>query len=613
MRADTSAQAGETAARTGFDRLSLLWLAGLAFSALSLYGGLVYLLIQLHAMPFAGNIGRERFNFLTNTRPGYYILNTVPKGSPLDQAGVKSGDEVAFDRPTDALRVIQAGERVGLTIERGGRPAHLTVVAEPVLGAPFPEPPFNVPLFFAINLLFPSILGFLILLRARGNLNATLYGLGLSALGATVTGMIGPVSADLFSKLFIPTTIVQNLAALAIIGFSMIWGRPPDWRLSRIHWIVLYASLLVTFAFDVVRAEYLINPGITESALYHSVPHNIKNLILVCPFIYFTLATWRSSPRSERGRQTLFFIGLGIGAAGNLLIAVPPRVYEALHIDGSVGPVISSFVGLVVAPALGAYAILRHRILDIGFAVNRTLIYGAVSAILLVLFGLIEWSVDHFVPIEGREKNVIVDAVVAVGVFLTFHRVRDAVEHAVKAVFFERWQKAEAALRRFVHEAAFVKSRDALIATFVEAISKYADGADAAIYLAAADGYQRAGGALAGIGATIDIDDPLLVALRADPRVFEVGDTRSKLGATLAAPLINRNEVIGVVLVGAKPVGVVYRPDEIALIGWASRQIGYDLHALKVEALEANDLRKSGEIALLNARIEGLLAGRPAG
>ena len=70
MRADTSAPTGEKAARAGLDRLSLLWLAGLAFSALSRYGGLVYGLVQLHAMPFAGDIGRERVNFLTNHRTG---------------------------------------------------------------------------------------------------------------------------------------------------------------------------------------------------------------------------------------------------------------------------------------------------------------------------------------------------------------------------------------------------------------------------------------------------------------------------------------------------------------------------------------------------------------
>lgn len=612
MRADTSVPTGEKAAGAGLDRLSLLWLASLAFGILSFVGGVLNLLIQLHAMPGVGDIGTGRFTVETGHKPGYVVLNSNPTGSPLARAGVSSGSDVAFDRPVDAFRILQAGEQVGLTVDRGGRPVHFNVVAEPVLGAPFADQKFDWLFGVALNQFFPSALGLFVIFRARGNLSATLLGLGYSALSATTPAMIGPVSANQFQYLYIPARVATGLANLAFVSFAMTLGRPFGWRFSRIHWMIFAVSLILSVGSKVSVGLYYLNPGPVEAAIMSPFLYLATPVML---FIYagFLLLAWRSSPPPERARQSLFFVAMGLGGLGVALSDFPLSVLRDLGLPPQPLRFFGTLLSDVVATSLGSYAILRHRILDIGFAVNRTLIYGAVSAILLVLFGLIEWSVDHFVPIEGREKNVIVDAVVAVGVFLTFHRVRDAVEHAVKAVFFERWQKAEAALRRFVHEAAFVKSRDALIATFVEAISKYADGADAAIYLAAADGYQRAGGALAGVEARIDIDDPLLVALRADPRAFEVGDTRSKLGATLAAPLINRNEVIGVVLVGAKPAGVVYRPDEIALIGWASRQIGYDLHALKVEALEANDLRKSGEIALLNARIEGLLAGRPAG
>jgi len=74
--------------------------------------------------------------------------------------------------------------------------------------------------------------------------------------------------------------------------------------------------------------------------------------------------------------------------------------------------------------------------------------------------------------------------------------------------------------------------------------------------------------------------------------------------------MINRHEVNGFVLLGAKPDGLDYRPDEIELIAWAAHQVGLDIHALKVEELEADDQRKSEEIARLNAKIEGLMASR---
>ena len=51
--------------------------------------------------------------------------------------------------------------------------------------------------------------------------------------------------------------------------------------------------------------------------------------------------------------------------------------------------------------------------------------------------------------------------------------------------------------------------------------------------------------------------------------------------------MINRNEVTGLVLMGPKPAAAGYRPDETELIGWATTQVGLDLHALEVEQLQA--------------------------
>jgi hypothetical protein len=38
------------------------------------------------------------------------------------------------------------------------------------------------------------------------------------------------------------------------------------------------------------------------------------------------------------------------------------------------------------------HAISRKRLFDFGFAINRTLVYGAISFTLLANFGLAEWG-----------------------------------------------------------------------------------------------------------------------------------------------------------------------------------------------------------------------------
>ena len=78
------------------------------------------------------------------------------------------------------------------------------------------------------------------------------------------------------------------------------------------------------------------------------------------------------------------------------------------------------------------------------------------------------------------------------------------------------------------------------------------------------------------------------------------------LPAELAAPTISRNAVTGFVLMGAKPDAGGYRPDEVELIGWATTQVGLDLHALEVEQLQA-------AVTRLEHQLEGArLTARPA-
>jgi hypothetical protein len=265
------------------------------------------------------------------------------------------------------------------------------------------------------------------------------------------------------------------------------------------------------------------------------------------------------------------------------------------------------FLAGVAAPLLFAYAILRHRVLDLGFAVNRTLVYSIVSAILLAAFGLIEWGVDHFVKIEGREQNALIDAAIALVVYLGFHRVTGFVEHAVEALFFRRWQEKEAELRRFVADAAFIGRREVLLERFAETLRRFADGTAAAVYLRAdGGGYARLAGGGGEAPRLIDDDDPALVRLRADRKPVTTAGTGSTLSAELACPMLHRGELTGLVLMAGRAEGVGYRPDETELLGWATLQVGLDLHALEIEQLQA-------AVARLENRLEGArLAAQPA-
>ena len=202
-------------------------------------------------------------------------------------------------------------------------------------------------------------------------------------------------------------------------------------------------------------------------------------------------------------------------------------------------------------------------------------------------FALSEWAADHLMKFQGRETNMLIDAAIALAVSLMFDRVRRVVEHAIELVFFRSWQEKAAALRKFVGEASFVTRREPLIRGFAGALARFAD-ADCAIYLVSERGdYRLAEGGLPGAPKRIDPDDPALITLRADHKPLTLADSLSALPAELATPMINRNEVTGLALMGPRPATAGYRPDEAELIGWATTQVGLDLHALEVEKLQS--------------------------
>jgi len=55
----------------------------------------------------------------------------------------------------------------------------------------------------------------------------------------------------------------------------------------------------------------------------------------------------------------------------------------------------------------------------------------------------------------------------------------------------------------------------------------------------------------------------------------------------LALAIRHRGELDGFVLLGEKPNGDEYRPDEVAVLGHVAHEIGLDLHALRNELLRA--------------------------
>src|SRR5207244_8027041 len=107
-----------------------------------------------------------------------------------------------------------------------------------------------------------------------------------------------------------------------------------------------------------------------------------------------------------------------------------------------------------------AYAILRHRLIDIGFVLNRALVYGLLTSVIVGILAIAE-SLVTFAAV-GKSASITVELAVAVALGLSFNFLHKKVEVFVDRVFFRQKHQAEAALHRLAHESSFIEKPSTL-------------------------------------------------------------------------------------------------------------------------------------------------------
>jgi len=578
----------------------LRWAKSLALfvMAVSMFHSVIY---GLSALPFDKGFSRLGLNPSATVSDGYVHVERVPSGGVAAAAGIEVGDWVRFDRPMDVLRLqVRPGETFGVSVRHGDAVRHVTLTAPPSRTNAFRiESLIMASTYFLI-----ASAGGLITLRSR-RVSGVALGAALSGMGmlGTYTHLWEnhPAVQLLLQTLYM---LVMSGAPVGLLGFALLMRRETTgrtitrpWRIGLGVYAGLQAALIVQSVFVSVTfiALPLIGDGFLASALLQWSGY-------VATFVVLAFGL-REATGEDRTRFGFLILALSLMFLGGTGIGL---VINMTGNDFSFANPLSILATVLTIAGLGAflYAMLRHRVVDLGFAVNRTLVYGILSTVLLFGFWFCEWGLEQIIPAETREANILISAGIAFVIFLTFHHVRDWVEKGIEHIFFRAWRDNEARLRRFLKDASYITRVNGLRTAAVAELRRFTGGAEVALYGMEPDGAALREGSVSGLGDRIEPDAPALVRLRADREPLD-GDLAGPLGAELMLPIVQRSEVIGVFIVGAKPSGEPYRPDERTLLADAAHRIGLDLHALEIERLES----RVGE---LDTQLRLALQGRPS-
>ncbi|HET7176713.1 MAG TPA: GAF domain-containing protein [Gammaproteobacteria bacterium] len=524
-------------------------------------------------------------------------LHAIP-GVPLP-AGFQDGDRVDIREQSFETRIaiilqhLPLGYTTSFVIERGS--ARLTVQGSVVDLSEVHIPGqaafgwFQWPQLAAISLLS----GIALLLLWRGRDRAA-FGMGLWAItylcsvAATcvpLAGWPGLIVYYLGMPCFLAARVGFYIMIEAGLGKALAPRRRRAFR-------AVFIALLAAGAVQAIGSQLV--RLITGSAEFLTPDYG---LILSASYfvpIVMLFVGYGPAPVAERQRLRWMLVS-GVTWAASIFLQNTPLL------GGAVSNVMVQF--LQILALLGfLYAVLKLRVVDIAVVIDRALVYGLVTTLVVGVIAAVNSLALRETVTPGASLALRVIVPLALGIVLG--RVRTYADLLVEQVFFRSKHMAETALRQFALHAGYVEDASKLLDAATREIQRHIGTPAVAVYSAERSGYQRIQQAgAAAFPPRLDRDDPALVAARAEKTAVDLGPLTSTLGEDgCVFPILVLGKLRGAIVCRNRP-GEHYAGYEKALLTDVSQAVGAAWSSLRAQDNEAYvHAMAAGELGLDAAR-----------
>lgn len=248
------------------------------------------------------------------------------------------------------------------------------------------------------------------------------------------------------------------------------------------------------------------------------------------------------------------------------------------------------------------YAVLKLRVVDIAVVIDRALVYGLVTTLVVGVIAAVNSLALREVLTPGA--SLLLQVVVPLALGIVLGRVRAFMDRVVEQVFFRSKYLAEQALRSFAQHAGHMEDVGSLLDSTLREIQRNLAAPALAIYSVEEKGYQRMRQAGKGrFPARLDPDDPALVAARAEQRARDLAGSDSALGQDgCVFPMVVLGTLRGIIVCTNRP-GEHYAEDERKLMEQVARDVGAAWRILRARDNEAYvRAMAGGELTLKAAR-----------
>ncbi len=514
--------------------------------------------VLLFAATAAGSLTERGFGLTTAPLACTLVVMSTAQG----QQALHPGDKIDT-RALDVhkrLHLMVTGSADGMEVPVMSNGARRMVAIAPMA----PKAP-TAAVYFRIAALFVFLaMGLFALWRGRDGAS-----LGLGVFFAATPSLFfhhaypGLPDPAIVAVLFLSAV----LAALAYLGlYGMIESLAADSPARRYFTVtraVVVAALgLVAITSVASLSTQLFSGCEPVSAL--RIVFACYALVLAAGFAVLWSGMHGASP-AHRRRLSWIFWSTVAGYAGPLATYALIAAQRPVPFDGLYN------IAFLAIPLGYSYAVLRHRVIDVGFVLNRALAYTLLTTVVVGAFTLTESFASHLAL--GNTESMLLQIAVPLAVGLSFNALHKRVEHALESVFFRERHRAEAALAAFATQTDRFANRHELAQHAVEEIVRWGGAGGCALYKRTEHGFERA--ARAGEG------DFAAAMERVDIDALE-----RELGPGCAYPLSSSGRLEGVLLLRPRGSGEAFTPDEIALFETVARQVAAALTGLRLAQYE---------------------------
>ncbi|HEU5480968.1 MAG TPA: hypothetical protein VFU90_14075, partial [Candidatus Tumulicola sp.] len=275
--------------------------------------------------------------------------------------------------------------------------------------------------------------------------------------------------AAFFVLTFVLSTVFGAWSVLPLLPFVLRFpnGDVLGWRRRIDPFVWLF--LAVTFAGAVAEWRYY-----GANAALPSWDVILSTVVPLATFAFAAAIVAKNiAVATPRDRQRWGFLAIGTIAS-----FLAYAIYFVPGVPFAVGQAIGFAV--VLMPICIGYAVFRLRVIDVNFVLNRALVYGSLSLLVVAFVSLLDWTLSRVVSEERLALGLELLATIAIGFLLD--KINRVVERFVETIFFRRRREAESYLRRAAAALPYATDEAAIADGLVQVPVDALDLAAAAIY-----------------------------------------------------------------------------------------------------------------------------------